>query len=148
MRNHESLAPVTTPGGRRSGQQLHSCDNPPGCEIHPAKVAPACRPSSIPQNVSIQNHAFPRSIPHRTRRGMMVRRGPLSGDGPHLLGDLLIGQTHGQIRAFDAFTATPTLSILTSRAGNEAACGHHSGGAVASRIPDTRLTRTRCRSCT
>jgi hypothetical protein len=50
-------------------------------------------------------------------------------------GDLLIGQTHGQIRAFDAFTATPTLSILTSRAGNEAACGHHSGGAVSSRIP-------------
>ena len=48
MRNHESLAPITTPGGRRSGQQLHSCDNPPGCEIHPAKVAPACRPSSIP----------------------------------------------------------------------------------------------------
>jgi hypothetical protein len=47
----------------------------------------------------------------------MVRRGPLSGDGPHLLGDVLIGQTPGQIRAFDAFTATPTLSILTSRAG-------------------------------
>jgi hypothetical protein len=66
---------------------------------------------------------------------MMVGRGPLSGDGPHLLGDLLIGQTHGQIRAFDAFTATPTLSILTSRAGNEAARGHHSGGAVSSRIP-------------
>jgi len=64
MRNHESLAPITTPGGRRSGQQLHSCDNPlpPGCEIHPAKVAPACRPSSIPQNVGIQSHAFPRSI--------------------------------------------------------------------------------------
>ena len=60
---------------------------------------------------------------------------PLSGDGPHLLGDLLIGQTHGKIRAFDAFTAIPTLSILTSRAGNEAACGHHSGGAVSSRIP-------------
>jgi hypothetical protein len=51
---------------------------------------------------------------------MMVGRGPLSGDGPHLLGDLLIGQTHGQIRAFDAFTATPTLSILTSRDGNDA----------------------------
>jgi hypothetical protein len=48
MLNHESLAPVTTPGGRRSGQQLHSCDNLPGCEIHPAKVAPAHRPSSIP----------------------------------------------------------------------------------------------------
>jgi hypothetical protein len=38
----------------------------------------------------------------------------LSPDGPYLLGDLLIGQTDGQIRAFDAFTATPTLSILTS----------------------------------
>ena len=45
----------------------------------------------------------------------------LSPDGPHLLGDLLIGQTYGQIRAFDAFTATPSLSILTSWAGNEAA---------------------------
>ena len=63
----------------------------------------------------------------------MMVDAPLSGDGPHLLGDLLIGQTHGQIRAFDAFTATPTLSILTSRAGNEA-CGHHSGGVVSSRI--------------
>ena len=77
----------------------------------------------------------------------MVRRGPLSGDGPHLLGDVLIGQTPGQIRAFDAFTATPTLSILTSRAGNEAACGHHRRRCVKTE-PDTRLTRTRCRSCT
>jgi hypothetical protein len=32
--------------------------------------------------------------------------------GPQLLGDLLIGQTDGQIRAFDAFTAAPTPSIL------------------------------------
>ena len=45
----------------------------------------------------------------------------LSPETAHLLGDLLIRQTHGQIRAFDAFTATPTLSIPMSRAGNEAA---------------------------
>jgi hypothetical protein len=47
MLNHESLAPVTTPGGRRSGQQLHSCDNL-RLRDPPAKVAPAYRPSSIP----------------------------------------------------------------------------------------------------
>ena len=64
----------------------------------------------------------------------MVRRGPLSGDGPHLLGDVLIGQTPGQIRAFDAFTASPTLSILTSRAGTRPPVDI-TGGAVSSRIP-------------
>ena len=58
----------------------------------------------------------------------------LSPETAHLLGDLLIGQTHGQIRAFDAFTATPTMSIPMSRAGNEAACGDHPGGAVSIRI--------------
>ena len=50
-------------------------------------------------------------------------------------GDLLIGQTDGQIRAFDAFTPTPSLSILTSWSGNEAAYGDHPGGAGSIRIP-------------
>ena len=72
----------------------------------------------------------------------------LSPDGPHLLGDLLIGQTDGQIRAFVAFTATPTLSILTSWAGNEAAFGRSPRRRCVQPDPDTRLTRTRCRSCT
>jgi hypothetical protein len=65
---------------------------------------------------------------------MMVDAAP-SPDGPHLFGDLLIGQTDGQVRAFDAFTPTPTLSILTSWSGNEAAYGDHPGGAGSIRIP-------------
>jgi len=55
--------------------------------------------------------------------------------GPQLLGDLLIGQTDGQIRAFDAFTAAPTPSILPSWAGNEATYGDHPGDAGSIRIP-------------
>lgn len=57
--------------------------------------------------------------------GRLVRRmvdAALSPVTAHTFwGDLLIAQTDGQIWAFDAFTGTPTLSILTSRAGNEAA---------------------------
>jgi hypothetical protein len=119
----------------RSGQQLHSCDILPVCEINPAKVARLV----VPARSSKRRHPEPcaptadHHIGHEGR--MMVVAAPSPKTAPHLLGDLLIGQTHVQIRAFDAFTATPTLSIQTSRAGNEAACGHHSGGAVSSRIP-------------
>jgi hypothetical protein len=71
-----------------------------------------------------------RTVPSGRLVRRMVDAALLVDDGPHLLADLLIGQTEGQIRAFDAFTGTPTLSILTSRAGNEAAGGRHPGGAA------------------
>ena len=56
MWNHESLAPIT-PGGRRSGQQLHSCDNlrlrdPPG------EGCPGLSSQLDPVNVGIRSHAF------------------------------------------------------------------------------------------
>src|SRR5262245_14952417 len=62
----------------------------------------------------------------------------LAGDAPHLLGSALHRATDGQIRAFDSFSATPTLSILTSRAGNEAAVN----GTPQARVhPDTDTWR-------
>jgi hypothetical protein len=36
----------------------------PGCEIHPAKVAPGWSSQLDPVNVGIQSHAFPRVAHH------------------------------------------------------------------------------------
>jgi hypothetical protein len=88
-----------------------------------------------PANVGIESHALPRPDRHIGHQGRMMVDAALSPDGPHLLGDIFIGQTDGQFRAFVASTATPTLSILTSWAGNEAAFGDHPGGAVSIRVP-------------
>jgi hypothetical protein len=62
MWNHESLAPITTPGGRRSGQQLHSCDNPSRLGDPPGEGCPGLSSQPDPVNVGIQSHAFQRSI--------------------------------------------------------------------------------------
>jgi hypothetical protein len=72
----------------------------------------------------------------------------LSPDGPHLLGDIFIGHTDGQFRAFVASTATPTLSILTSWAGNEAAFGDHPEALCLSGSRHAADEDEICRSCT
>ena len=85
--------------------------------------------------------------PHRTRRGMMVRRGPLSGDGPPLGGP----PHRANPRADSGFRRIHRNSdpVDTDVAGRQRGRLRTSLRRRCVRPdPDTRLTRTRCRSCT